>query len=141
MIGRRELSSLEPFDLILLVILGDAVQQGLTQDDYSMTGALIAISTIAAGMPEIEKATRKYDLDEYYSKALSLVMSGKARDAFDLSKEKPELREVSEQDQGLRAVVRRHAVLELAVASETVFWNLNDPDAYAAALAATVVQP
>jgi len=47
-IGRRELSSLEPFDLILLVILGDAVQQGLTQDDYSMTGALIAISTIAA---------------------------------------------------------------------------------------------
>jgi uncharacterized membrane protein YcaP (DUF421 family) len=31
-IGRRELSSLEPFDLILLIILGDAIQQGLTQD-------------------------------------------------------------------------------------------------------------
>src|SRR3954471_24984787 len=46
-VGRRELSSLEPFDLILLVILGDAVQQGLTQDDYSITGAVIAISTIA----------------------------------------------------------------------------------------------
>jgi uncharacterized membrane protein YcaP (DUF421 family) len=47
-VGRRELSSLEPFDLILLVILGDSVQQGLTQDDYSITGAVIAISTIAA---------------------------------------------------------------------------------------------
>jgi uncharacterized membrane protein YcaP (DUF421 family) len=47
-IGGRELSSLEPFDLILLVILGDAVQQGLTQDDYSLTGALLAIGTIAA---------------------------------------------------------------------------------------------
>ena len=46
-IGRRELSSLEPFDLILLVVLGDAVQQGLTQDDYSLTGALLAIGTIA----------------------------------------------------------------------------------------------
>ena len=34
MIGRRELSSLEPFDLILLIVLGDAVQQGLTQDNY-----------------------------------------------------------------------------------------------------------
>ena len=45
-IGRRELSSLEPFDLILLVVLGDAVQQGLTQDDYSLTGALLAIGTI-----------------------------------------------------------------------------------------------
>jgi uncharacterized membrane protein YcaP (DUF421 family) len=47
-IGRRELSSLEPFDLILLIVLGDAIQQGLTQDDYSITGAIIAVGTIAA---------------------------------------------------------------------------------------------
>ncbi len=45
-LGRRELSSLEPFDLILLIILGDAVQQGLTQDDYSLTGAMLAVGTI-----------------------------------------------------------------------------------------------
>ena len=45
--GRRELSSLEPFDLVLLIVLGDAVQQSLTQDDYSVTGAFIVISTIA----------------------------------------------------------------------------------------------
>ena len=44
-IGKRELSSLEPFDLILLIVLGDAIQQGLTQDDYSVTGAVIAVST------------------------------------------------------------------------------------------------
>jgi uncharacterized membrane protein YcaP (DUF421 family) len=47
LIGRRELSSLEPFDLILLIVLGDTVQQGLTQDDYSLTGAVLAIGTIA----------------------------------------------------------------------------------------------
>jgi uncharacterized membrane protein YcaP (DUF421 family) len=45
--GKRELSSLAPFDIILLVVLGDAIQQGLTQDDYSVTGALIAITTLA----------------------------------------------------------------------------------------------
>lgn len=45
--GRRELSSLTPFDLILLIVLGDSIQQGLTQDDYSVTGAVLAISTIA----------------------------------------------------------------------------------------------
>jgi uncharacterized membrane protein YcaP (DUF421 family) len=45
--GRRELSSLAPFDLILLIVLGDAIQQGLTQDDYSVTGAVIAITTLA----------------------------------------------------------------------------------------------
>ena len=47
-IGRRELSSMTPFDLVLLIILGDAIQQGLTQDDYSVTGAVLAIATIAS---------------------------------------------------------------------------------------------
>ena len=46
-VGRRELSSLEPFDLILLVMLGDLVQQGVTQSDYSVTGLILASSTIA----------------------------------------------------------------------------------------------
>jgi uncharacterized membrane protein YcaP (DUF421 family) len=46
-IGRRELSSMTPFDLILLIVLGDAIQQGLTQDDYSVTGAVLAVATIA----------------------------------------------------------------------------------------------
>src|SRR3954471_19626823 len=47
-IGRRELASLEPFDFILLVVTGDLVQQGVTQSDYSVTGALTVISTFAA---------------------------------------------------------------------------------------------
>ena len=46
-IGRRELSSLEPFDLVLLIIHGDALQQGLTQDDYSVTGAVLVVGTFA----------------------------------------------------------------------------------------------
>lgn len=33
-IGRRELSSLQPFDLIMLVMIGDLVQQGVTQNDF-----------------------------------------------------------------------------------------------------------
>jgi uncharacterized membrane protein YcaP (DUF421 family) len=46
-VGRRELSSLEPFDLIMLVVLGDLVQQGVTQSDYSVTGMILAGGTIA----------------------------------------------------------------------------------------------
>jgi uncharacterized membrane protein YcaP (DUF421 family) len=45
--GRRELSSLQPFDLILLVVIGDLVQQGVTQSDYSVTGIVIVLGTIA----------------------------------------------------------------------------------------------
>jgi uncharacterized membrane protein YcaP (DUF421 family) len=46
-VGRRELSKMEPFDLILLIVTGDLVQQGITQSDYSLTGALTVIATIA----------------------------------------------------------------------------------------------
>ena len=45
--GRRELSSLQPFDVILLIVLGDLVQQGITQSDQSVTGAMMVIATIA----------------------------------------------------------------------------------------------
>jgi hypothetical protein len=48
---------------------------------------------INEGMPDLEKATAKYDLDEYYGKALGLVISGKARNAFSLSQETASLRE------------------------------------------------
>ena len=47
-VGRRELSTLEPFDLILLVVLGDLIQQGVTQNDFSVTGAVLAGGTMAA---------------------------------------------------------------------------------------------
>ena len=46
-VGRRELSTLEPFDLILLIVLGDLVQQGVTQNDFSVTGAVLATGTMA----------------------------------------------------------------------------------------------
>jgi uncharacterized membrane protein YcaP (DUF421 family) len=47
LIGRRELRSLQPFDLILLVVVGDLMQQGITQSDMSFTGALLATGTFA----------------------------------------------------------------------------------------------
>jgi hypothetical protein len=45
------------------------------------------------GMPEIDKAVARYDLNKYYDSALSLIMSGRAREAFSLSKESNEMRD------------------------------------------------
>lgn len=45
------------------------------------------------GMPVIDEAVKSYSLDEYYDSALNLISSGRARDAFDLTKETPALRE------------------------------------------------
>src|SRR5579884_4479698 len=44
-IGRRELSTLAPTDLVLLVVMGDLIQNGVTQSDYSVTGVFLAVST------------------------------------------------------------------------------------------------
>jgi uncharacterized membrane protein YcaP (DUF421 family) len=46
-VGRRELSTFEPFDLILIIVLGDLIQQGVTQNDFSVTGAMLAGGTMA----------------------------------------------------------------------------------------------
>jgi uncharacterized protein (DUF1501 family) len=44
-------------------------------------------------MPALDQAVSKSAINEYYGKALGLVLSGRARDAFDLNKETPEMRE------------------------------------------------
>jgi uncharacterized membrane protein YcaP (DUF421 family) len=45
-VGKRELSSMEPSDIVLLVVIGDLVQNGITQNDYSVTGIVLAAGTI-----------------------------------------------------------------------------------------------
>jgi uncharacterized membrane protein YcaP (DUF421 family) len=46
--GRRELSQLSPFELVVLIVLGDVVQQAVTQEDMSITGGVLAAGTMIA---------------------------------------------------------------------------------------------
>jgi uncharacterized protein (DUF1501 family) len=48
---------------------------------------------ISAGMPDLEQAVSRYDLPQYYSQALNLVLSGRARNAFELGQEPTQMRE------------------------------------------------
>jgi hypothetical protein len=48
---------------------------------------------INGSMPDLEKALKDYAIDEYYGKAFDLVLSGKAREAFDLTREPDKVRE------------------------------------------------
>lgn len=45
--GKRELGQMTPFELVMLVVLGDLIQQGVTHNDFSLTGATLAIATFA----------------------------------------------------------------------------------------------
>ena len=46
-VGRSTLGELSTFELILYVTMGDLVQQGVTQQDYSVTAAVLAVGTFA----------------------------------------------------------------------------------------------
>lgn len=44
--GRRTLAQVTNFDLVLVLIIGDATQQALIGDDFTLTTALLAVSTL-----------------------------------------------------------------------------------------------
>lgn len=46
-VGKSTLGELSTFQLVLYVAMGDLVQQGVTQQDYSLTGAVVAVSVFA----------------------------------------------------------------------------------------------
>lgn len=46
-VGKRELSEMTAFELILLVVMGDLIQQGATQEDMSLVGAMLAVGSLA----------------------------------------------------------------------------------------------
>jgi uncharacterized membrane protein YcaP (DUF421 family) len=46
-VGKRELGQLSAFELVLLVSMGDLVQQSVTQEDYSVTGGVLTVGTFA----------------------------------------------------------------------------------------------
>jgi uncharacterized membrane protein YcaP (DUF421 family) len=58
-LGRRELSQMSSFELVLLIVVGDLVQQGATQDDRSLGGAMLAVSTLAVWILALSYATTK----------------------------------------------------------------------------------
>ncbi len=96
-IGRRELSSLQPFDLILLIILGDAVQQGLTQDDYSLTGAFLAVGTIALCQVLVSYVSYKFPLTRKVIEGVPIIVIQDGEPIKDnLSRERLDIDDVAE---------------------------------------------
>jgi uncharacterized protein (DUF1501 family) len=73
-------------DLGDLALRADVSPERLKDRFYLLKG-------INGSMPDLEKAVSSFALDEYYQKSYNLLLSGKARNAFDLEQEKPEVRE------------------------------------------------
>jgi uncharacterized membrane protein YcaP (DUF421 family) len=62
--GKRTLSDLSPIELLIVVVVGDMVQQGVTQEDMSVTGAVIVVCTFAMWMIVADFAARRLHVAE-----------------------------------------------------------------------------
>lgn len=54
---KRSLGELSPLQMIVVVVIGDLVQQGVTQEDYSLTGVLLAVGTFGFWITVFDVAT------------------------------------------------------------------------------------
>lgn len=100
-IGRRELSTLAPSDLVLLVVMGDLIQNGVTQSDQSMTGVFLAVSTFALLTVAVSVVTYKSRRAQTLVEGapLILVQDGKPVEE-NLHSERLNIDDVAEQARG-----------------------------------------
>ena len=73
-LSKRSLSDLSPFEMILLVILGDVVQQGITQEDMSVTGSVLVVSTIGFWIALLAWLTWRSDRARRLIEGIPLVL-------------------------------------------------------------------
>jgi uncharacterized membrane protein YcaP (DUF421 family) len=71
---RRSIGELSPLEMILLVVIGDIVQQGVTQEDYSLSGVILATSTFAFWIGIMNWLTYRSDLARRVIEGVPLVV-------------------------------------------------------------------
>jgi uncharacterized membrane protein YcaP (DUF421 family) len=72
--GKKELSSLSAFEVVLLVVMGDLVQQGITLEDQSLTGSMLAIGTIGLLVMAASYASYRWARSRHLIEGLPVVI-------------------------------------------------------------------
>jgi uncharacterized membrane protein YcaP (DUF421 family) len=115
---RRSLGDMAPFEMVLLVVLGDIIQQGVMQQDYSVTGALLALASFGFWITFITFLTWRSDRARVVLEGIPIVLvaDGKPIEAA-LAVEHMPLEEILEaaRQQGVDDLAKvRLAVLEVS---------------------------
>lgn len=105
--GKRELGEMSAFELILLVIIGDLVQQAVTQEDYSVTGAVLAVGTIAFWVVVTSYASFRWNRASRVLESPPIVVIDNGR----VQREILHTERVDERE--LRAAARKHGISDL----------------------------
>jgi uncharacterized membrane protein YcaP (DUF421 family) len=73
-VGRSTLGELSTFQLLLYITMGDLIQQGVTQQDYSVTGAVLAVSTFAVLTVGIALVNRRWNAVRPITHGIPIVL-------------------------------------------------------------------
>ena len=115
--GKRALAEMNAFDLVLLLIIGESVSQGLMGDDFSITTALVLVTTLVLMEIAFAFIKQKSKVAEIWldDAPLVVVEDGKPlRDRMDRAKvDEEDVLEAARSTQGLENMQQiKYAVLE-----------------------------
>jgi uncharacterized membrane protein YcaP (DUF421 family) len=72
LVGKKHVGEMAPFDLVVLLLLSESVQNALIADDVSLTGGLVVAATLFAANQLLGRVT-------WRSKALARIVEGTPR--------------------------------------------------------------
>ena len=116
--GRRTLSEISNFDFVLLLIIGEATQQALLGEDFSMTTAVLVILTLITLDIGMSLLKRQSGTAEKLIEGVPMIIVENGRPLHDrMSKARVDEKDVIEAARRLQGLERidqiRFAVLEV----------------------------
>lgn len=78
-LGKRSLGEITTFDFILLLIIGEATQQALLGDDFSVTNALIIISVLIAADYGLSRVAGRFPAFDRLLEGVPLIVVAEGR--------------------------------------------------------------
>lgn len=117
LMGKRELGQMTPFELIVLIVFGDLIQQGVTHNDFSLVGAILAIATMAFWALAISWLV-------YWNPKLETILDGEPRV---IVKQGRIVRENLRRDRLTRAEILSEMRLSGIAHLEDVDWAILEP--------------
>ena len=71
---RRSLGDMAPFEMVLLVVLGDIIQQGVMQQDYSVSGAFLALASFGFWITFLTFVSWRSKLARHFFEGVPIVL-------------------------------------------------------------------
>lgn len=115
--GKRTVGEMTTFDLVLLLIISEATQQALLNDDRSITGGMLAITTLVFIDIIVSLFTNKYKKADMLLNGVPLIIVKDGQPLMDRIKmsrlQIDDILEAGRKFQGLESLEQiRYAVLE-----------------------------